>query len=163
MNNNIINIRQVGKEITALITEIPHRSHSMYKVMFESGYENIFFTDVETGKWIEEDLGFTILASNVGEEIKKISQNFFHVPKILTWHKQEKGGKLISFGFYKFMTGISETYEIYSSNKKYMYTIANTNNVEWHVVGSTVEMLDKTDCSFIQNLTKILPFYYPNI
>ena len=70
MSNSIICYQLDGTVSPARVYEIVHRHHNMYKVSFESGYENIFYTDVETGKWIEEDLGFTSLANKVGQQNK---------------------------------------------------------------------------------------------
>ena len=143
----------------ALITEIPHGSHTMYKVIFESGYENIFFSDVESAKWIEEDLGFTQLAQQLGKQVKLLSPTLFHVPKILTWHKQYIDGKLLLFGFYIYMKGPHKMYEIYNSNKKYVYTLADMDNEEWQILSVPNETLNKIDQISIQHIIQILPFY----
>ncbi|MEO6537355.1 MAG: hypothetical protein ABIT07_04910 [Ferruginibacter sp.] len=161
--NSIIHLQVADEKMTALITQIPHRSHSMYRIIFESGYENIFFTDVETGKWIEEDLGFSALAEKVGEQIRNLTQNFFHVPKILTWHKQFVAGKLVCFGFFNFMKGPHRMYEIYNANKKYMYTLVDMNNEEWQILGTSNEMLNKVEPHLIKQIVQVLPFYYANV
>ena len=72
---------------SAKVTEINHPYHQLYHVQFEDGYENVFFTDAETGNWIEEDLGATALAGNFGKKIC-----LFDVPsrlpcKNLSWCK----------------------------------------------------------------------------
>jgi hypothetical protein len=157
--NSIIYLQSDGKETIAWITEIAHRHHVMYKVEFESGYENIFYTDVETGNWIEEDLGFTQLSRQVGEEIKKIMRNPIHVPKILTWHKQYVGNRLVAFGFFSFNKGSHKMYEIYNSNKKYLYTLVDMNNQEWQIMGNSNVILNNIDPEFVEHITKILPLY----
>ncbi|MDB5202286.1 MAG: hypothetical protein JWQ27_1695 [Ferruginibacter sp.] len=159
MQNNIIYIQADGKEAIAWITEVTHRHHAMYKVEFESGYENIFYTDVETGMWLEEDLGFTLLAKQVGVEIKKTMTNPFHVPKILTWHKQFTDGRLVSFGFFNYLKGNHKMYEIYSSSKKYMYTLADMGNEEWQIMGNSNLSISKIDPLFVQHIIQILPLY----
>ena len=68
--SNIIYLHVDGVETFAWVTEISHRNHNMFKVSFKNEYENIFYTDVETGRWMEEDLGFTRLAEDVGKQIK---------------------------------------------------------------------------------------------
>ena len=161
--NTMIHLQFEERMVAALVSQIANRNHSMYKLIFESGYENIFFIDVETGNWIEEDLGFTLLAQEVGKEIKKLSDPLFRVPKILTWHKQYSDGKLIQFGFYNFMKDAHKMYEIYNSNKKYMYTLADMNNDEWQILGSRNQMPQYTDPFLIQHIIKILPFYYTNV
>ena len=60
--NTTIHIQHNGEMIPGNAIEVPHRQHNMYKIIFDNGYENVFYTDVESGKWIEEDLGFTQLA-----------------------------------------------------------------------------------------------------
>jgi len=157
--NIIIYLQTDGKETIAWVTEIAHRHHMMYKVEFESGYENIFYTDVETGNWIEEDLGFTELSKLVGEEVKKLMQNTIHVPKLLTWHKQFVGNKLIAFGFFSFMKGNHKMYEIYNNNKKYLYTLVDMNNQEWQIMGNTTLSIATIDSQFVEHITRILPLY----
>ena len=58
---------------SAQVTKIDHPYHQSYHVLFEDGYENIFFTDVETGNWIEEDLGETTLAANFGTKLYQLN------------------------------------------------------------------------------------------
>jgi hypothetical protein len=157
--NSIIYLQTEGKETIAWITEIAHRHHSMYKVEFESGYANIFYTDVESGQWIEEDLGFTILSQQVGEEIKKLLKNPIHVPKLLTWHKQYVGSRLISFGFFNFRKGSHRMYEIYNSNKKYLYTLVEMHNSDWQIMGNSNLVINSVDTDFVDHITRILPLY----
>ena len=156
---SIIYLQNEGKEIIAWITEIPHRHHSMYKVEFESGYENIFYTDVETGNWIEEDMGFTNLAIQVGEEIKKLRKHTIHVPKLLTWHKQYVDGRLVVFGFFSFLKGSHKMYEVYGNNKKYLYTLVCMENQEWQIMGNANLSVAKIDAELVQHITNILPLY----
>jgi hypothetical protein len=163
MSNIIYIVNTEGKESIAWITEIPHRHHAMYKVEFESGYENIFFTDVESGGWIEEDLGFTALAIQVGKEIQKLMRNPFHVPKALTWHKQYENNKLVSFGFIHFMKGSHKMYEVYNSNKKYMYTLADMGNDEWQIMGNATLAIHRIDAAFVQRIIQIFPLYNSNL
>ncbi|MEO5943036.1 MAG: hypothetical protein ABIP30_03725 [Ferruginibacter sp.] len=157
--DTIIHLLEGEEEISALLTDIPNRNHGMYKVTFESGYENLFFTDVETGKWIEEDLGFTQLAEQIGEEVRKFCPSLFHVPKILTWHKEYTNKKLMLFGFFNFAKGSTKMYEIYNGNKKYMYTLLETENDEWQILGSNTEGLENIDNYFLRNVIQILPYY----
>ena len=148
-----------GIETFAWFSEIVHRHHNMYKITFKNGYENIFYTDVETGKWIEEDLGFTILAHDVGLQIKTFMKNPIHVPKLLTWHKQFINNKLICFGFFNFMNSNQKFYQIYNANKKYMYTLVDMENNEWQILGNSSILGGKVDSFFIQQVIEILPLY----
>ncbi|MEO6584026.1 MAG: hypothetical protein ABIO05_06860 [Ferruginibacter sp.] len=148
-------------QMSAEVTEVTHRNHNMYKVVFSNGYENIFFTDVETGNWIEEDLGFTTLADAVGNQIQIFKRNFIHVPKLLIWHSQVSyDDRAISFGFFSFMKGKHKLYEIYNSNKKYMYTLIDMENDEWHILGTSTSIISQVDSFFVEQVIQILPLYY---
>jgi len=160
--SNIIHLNIDGESRNAMVTEIVHRHHSMFKVLFNDGYENVFYTDVESGRWIEEDLGFTHLAYLVGQQIKTFMKNPYHVPKILTWHKQYVDHKLVSFGFFNFMKGRHKMYEIYNSNKKYMYTLVDMDNEEWQILGNSNLVISKIDPIFVQQVIEILPLYSAN-
>lgn len=160
--NNIIYLQSEGEETFAWVTEIVHRHHNMYKVSFKDGYENIFYTDVETGMWIEEDLGFTELAVEVGFQIKSFMRNPIHVPKLLIWHRQLIDEKPICFGFFSFMNGNQKFYQIYNSNKKYMYTLVDMDNDEWQILGSSASVATRIDTGFVHKVIQILPLYTTN-
>ncbi|MEO7263436.1 MAG: hypothetical protein ABIW38_00925, partial [Ferruginibacter sp.] len=119
----------------------------------------IFYTDVETGRWIEEDLGFTGLANEIGLQISNFLRQPIHVPKVLTWHKQYMDGRLVSFGFVSFLKGNHKMYEIYSHNKKYMYTLVEMENDEWQIMGNELMNINKIDAVFIQHVIHVLPLY----
>ena len=158
--SNIIYLTVDEVETFAWVTEISHRNHQMYKVCFRNQYENIFYTDVETGKWIEEDLGFTSLANKVGKQVSTFQRNIIHVPKILTWHTQyNTEDKLISFGFYGFLKGQHKLYEIYGANKKYMYTLVDMDNDEWQILGNSSSFISQIDPLFVEQIIQILPLY----
>ena len=160
--SNVIYVNIDEVECLAWVTEIVHRHHNMYKVSFKDGYENIFYTDVETGKWIEEDLGFTLLAEAVGKQIKSFMRNPIHVPKLLTWHKQFINDKLVCFGFFNFMNGTQKFYQIYNSNKKYMYTLVDMDNSEWQILGNSSITGSHVDAAFVRQVIDILPLYTAN-
>ena len=157
--SNIIYLDIDGTESFAWVSEIVHRHHNMYKVSFKNGYENIFYTDVETGKWIEEDLGFTDLAWEVGKQIRSFMRNPIHVPKLLTWHKQFVDEKLVCFGFFNFWNGNQKFYQIYNANRKYMYTLVDMENDEWQILGNSEAINNYIDTSFVQHVIQILPLY----
>ena len=161
--NQSIHLIHDGVETSAEITEIRHRKHRMFRVHFENGYENIFFTDVETGEWIEEDFGATELAIEVGKQLQTFIQHPIHVPKLLTWHKQLIGDHLTSFGFYCFLKNKYRMYEIYSQSKKYLCTLVEMDNEEWHVLGGNQARLNHIDSSFLNQVTHILPSYWLNV
>ncbi|MEO6405626.1 MAG: hypothetical protein ABIY51_08850 [Ferruginibacter sp.] len=157
--NKVLKIKMGEIETRAWFEEIFNRHHCMYKVFFENGYENIFFTDVETGKWIEEDLGFSELAQMIGSGIRPFMRQPVHVPKMLTWHKQHMQGKLVSFGFVGFLKGNHKMYEIYNSNKKYLYTLVEMENEEWQIMGNSSMNIQNLDSKFIQHVVEVLPLY----
>ena len=157
--SNSISINIQGQPSTVFFEEIYNRHHCMYKMQFDNGYENIFYTDVETGKWIEEDLGFTGLAQQIGMQIKKFNRTLIHVPKTLTWHKQYMDDGLVSFGFVSLYRGNHKMYEIYNGNKKYLYTLVEMENEEWQIMGNANMNLNNIDAVFIQHVIQILPLY----
>ncbi len=157
-----IYVQLEGVETLAWATEMYNRNHNMYRVLFNNGYENIFFTDVETGQWIEDDLGFTVLAQKVGLKIKHFMNYPIHVPKLLIWHKQLIDGKLLFFGFFNFMTGNKRFYQIYNSNKKFMYTLVDMENEEWQILGHPSFINIQINSSFVEKVVQILPNYTEN-
>ena len=48
--------------------KVKHRYHGMYRVWIGE-YSNTFFRDVDSGNWVEEDLGFTELAQEFRKNI----------------------------------------------------------------------------------------------
>lgn len=108
---------------SAEVTAIEHPYQQVYHVLFEDGYENIFFTDVETGNWIEEDLGETALAASFGTKVyllggqPTLSRN----TKPLAWCKAAAANQIICFGFYTYMEGDDTLFEVYGSNHKFLY------------------------------------------
>ena len=157
--NSIIHIQASGEAATLLVTEIPHMQHTMYHVIMECGYANVFYTDVETGKWVEEDLGFTDLATQIGKEVRNLKLRSVHVPKILTWHTAFIEDKSIHFGFFSFMHGDNKMFEIYHSNKKYQYTLEEVSHDEWHIIGQNNSRISAADATVIREIIKVLPFY----
>jgi len=157
--NEILHMPIDGCYSAILVTEIPHKHHVMFKATLESGYSNIFYNDVETGLWIEEDLGFTELAHNIGEEVKKMKLKPIHIPKLLTWHKLELNNKTVRFGFFSFMNGDHKMFEIYDSSKKYMYTLVEMPDEDWQIMGHDNVRVDTLDSNFIHKVTKVLPLY----
>jgi hypothetical protein len=157
--SNIIYLKIDGKETFAWVTELKCRLHNMFRVSFKNEYENIFFTDVETGKWIEEDLGFTVLAQEVGTQIIEFTKKIVHVPKLLVWHAHKNEGRNINFGFYSYLKGDQKMYEIYGSNRKYIYTLVDMNNDEWQILGNSPSLINQIDPLFIEQVINILNLY----
>jgi len=118
---------------TAEISEIYHPIHWMFHVNFDDGYENIFFSDVETGKWVEQDMGFTALAELIGRKIESNIPKENLVRKSVNWYNEDAGGKNIHFGYHRFIVDGYSTYEIYAQNKRYMFTLVKLNNELWQL------------------------------
>lgn len=157
--NDILHLPFDGAMSAVLVSEIQHSHHLMYHVTFESGYSNNIFTDVETGKWVEEDLGYTGLAESLGSEILKMRLKLLHVPRILTWQAFTRNGQMMKFAFFGYMDGLHKMFEIYHSNRKYLYTLMEVSQDEWHVLGNNNVCMEKIDSSFIYDVIKVLPLY----
>src|SRR5438045_3011528 len=82
-----------------IIEEIYNPIHKMVHVIFEDGYENVFFTDIETGEWIEQDLGFTSLARAVGILGRNNNTETFPIQKLIWFHENSTAAKPLHFGF----------------------------------------------------------------
>ncbi|MES1223882.1 MAG: hypothetical protein ABUT20_50770, partial [Bacteroidota bacterium] len=118
---------------SAKVTAIDHPYHQFYRVQFDDGYENIFFTDVETGNWIEEDLGETFLAGSFGSKIYLLNGNCTRPCKTLAWCKASVANKIISFGFFTYLDDTEIVFEVFGDNHKFLYTFRNNNKDGWEV------------------------------
>ncbi len=157
--SNIIYLKTEGVETFAWVTEIKSRHHCIYRVSFKNEYENIFFTDVETGLWIEQELGFTELAQEVGRQISHFESKIVHVPKILIWHHQKIEKRIINFGFYGYLKGDQRMFEIYGSGGKYMCTLVDMNDDEWQILGNSPFLINHVDPLFIEQVINVLHLY----
>ena len=91
---------------------------------------------MENGKWIEEDLGYTLLAELVGTQINKLLLYPVHVPKILTWQYSVLKPNYRVFGYYAYHKGNCLMFKIYNRNNKYLYTLQEIENEEWQILHS---------------------------
>ncbi|MEO7445451.1 MAG: hypothetical protein ABIT96_10810 [Ferruginibacter sp.] len=157
--NTLLQVKVGDVEMSARFEEFYNRHHQMFKIKFENGYENVFYTDVESGRWMEEDLGFTMLAMTIGKEITSFLRQPIHVPKILTWHKKETDDRTYVFGFFQFRKGQHKMYEIYNSNRKYMYTLVEMDTEDWQIMGNQSFDVRKVDSDFVQHVISVLPLY----
>ena len=124
---------QNGEAVSlASFTLIDHPMHLMAKVCFEDGYENIFFTDVETGDWIEQDLGFTSLAKQTGQSLAEYFNYQCDEYKPLQWFNS--GGSNYVFGYHKYMSGEFTVFEIYHQNLRYMFSAIQCKDGLWQVI-----------------------------
>jgi hypothetical protein len=149
---------QLGKEnLAASVTEVNHPQHAMFHVVMEDGYENIFFSDVETGEWIEEDLGHTALAQKIGNEIEqqvKVSKPAF---KQLTWHKElDDDGVLLHFGAFEYRYGKNHVYEIFRSNRKFLCYLLQTSSDQWLLLEPYNNVISKEDIDMVERLPQVL-------
>ncbi len=146
-----------GRQVAAAAIRVPNTKHNAFHVRTEDGYENIFFTDVETGKWVEEDLGFTDLAATAGSQLQHLLLNKIHVPKILSWRKLGVGNKSRRIGYFQFMKNEFRMFEIYGSNRKYLFTLAEMENEEWYIVGTSQQRVFQFDPFILYEIVKTLP------
>src|ERR671913_428184 len=100
-----IKIDYNSKSTEGLVEELYHPIHLMYRVRFEDGYENIFFTDVDSGKWLEQDIGFTALAAVVGEKIGAVYSKSTRIKRKLHWYYLEEEPVPVNFAFYYYKLG----------------------------------------------------------
>ena len=96
--------------------------------------KTFFFTDVETGNWIEEDLGETALAASFGTKLYLLEgkHSIQERNKALAWCKASAADKMVCFGFYSYMEGSDTIFEVYSNNRKFMYLFRCSGN-DWEV------------------------------
>jgi len=144
------------------VEEVFHRFHNMIKVYFENGYENLFYTDVETGRWIEEDLGFTECASLIGSKIKQQLSNPIHVPKKLTWHYQYTNGSLFYFAFFPFVHDLQKFYQIFNQNRKYIYTLIVNERNDWMMLETSNLSFNTLDYDYLAKVVQALQPYAIN-
>lgn len=149
-----------GQACTAVASNRSNRQQQLFHVVFADGYENFFFTDVESGQWVEEDLGFTELAAQIGCALKPYCPNPVHVPKLLTWHREAWNGDWIHFGFYDFKKFQYRMFDVFHSNRKYLYTLMELENGEWQVLGHQGLILKRPDANRATKIIQILPQYY---
>jgi hypothetical protein len=159
---NLIFVNYQCNESFAWINKIPNRKQLMYHVHFKEGYENIFYRDVETGNWIEEDLGFTYLAKQVGEQINRHYPSLPHAPKILQWEYHPENGVLNAFGYFQYRNFNHTLYEIYNMAHRYLYTLMLDNSGTWQVMGTDAEIKKAGTSDFIHEVIAVLNQHYTN-
>jgi hypothetical protein len=133
MTDTTIEIKIDGQEKIATASEILHPVHRMFLVTLEDGYSNIFFTDVESGKWIEQDLGFTSLAEAIGSVLPNTNDKRTASRKKLSWHHEYTPNTKMHFGFHHYMIKGYRIYEIYSANRRYMFTLVKLDIGLWQL------------------------------
>jgi len=129
-----ITIRYDDQPWEGLVTEIEHPVHFMYHILFEDGYENIFFTDPETDRWIEQDIGESQVAQLVGEELTRMmpaSQKRGCLA--INWFYGSFQEKLVHFGYHRYNLDEFIVFEIFAPNKRFLYTLVKLKKDHWKV------------------------------
>jgi len=122
-----------GVNYSVTLTQITHPMHSMYLAEFDDEYENIFYSDPRTGKWIEQDMGFTALAEMVGSRLEKLGAVPKTLPKNIVWHHQYNKDKWLHFGYSPSLSNGYLTYEIYASNHRFMFSLVKMPGDDWQI------------------------------
>jgi hypothetical protein len=130
----LIRIRYDGQELEGALEEIEHPMHFMYHIRFNNGYENIFFTDAETGEWIEQDLGASELAEIVGEKLDLLLPPNREISRLqIKWLHATIGEKIIHFGYHRYLLDEFIVFEIFAPNKRFLYTLVKLRKDHWKV------------------------------
>jgi hypothetical protein len=141
-----------------IVEEIYNPIHQMVHVIFEDGYENVFFTDIETGEWIEQDLGFTSLARAVGILVQDNSIEKFPIQKLAWFRESNTAVKPLHFGFLKYRSGNNTFYAIFAVNKRYMFTLFKNKHL-WKVLSHTNLHSWNFDLDYFQEVPFLLDMY----
>jgi hypothetical protein len=149
-----MNILYNGSNTDVEFSEIYHPLHSMVHLRFADGYENIFFTDVETGRWTEQDLGFTELADLVGEKYESRFKPKKSVYRKLKWHYSIQDKKPIHFAYSHYKIFDLPVFEIYSPSRRYLFAMVCITKTEWKVIKIPGDL--RYDNHLILELTRIL-------
>jgi hypothetical protein len=141
-----------------IVEDIYNPIHQMVHVIFEDGYENIFFSDLETGEWIEQDVGFTSLAFAVGKLVCGDDLEKKPATRKLTWYHENSGKKPLHFGFLKYHSAGNIFYAVFSSNKRYMFTLFKNKHL-WKVLSHVNLHSWNFDLDYFQEVPFILDMY----
>ncbi len=141
---------------SATVTSIPNDHHLQYHVLFQNGYENIFFTDAETGNWIEEDLGETELARHFGERIAFLGDDVYVPCKALSWCRASIANMVINFGFCINRKNNGHTiFEVYGDNHKFLCNLEKNETGQWDVYNSLRVMTEYQYANLVQVIISI--------
>lgn len=141
---------------SARVTYIRHALHQVYHVLFEDGYENIFFTDVETGNWIEEDLGETALAVGFGLKIDLLDKVYQRSCKPLSWCRASVADMIVNFGFYCYTESGDTVFEIYADNHKFLCNLVRDKKNNWTLYDSQRPVTEYQYVNQVQVIISIL-------
>ena len=113
----------------------------------------VFFTDVETGKWIEQGLGYTELAEKIGERLDELFPTEDKTTRKLEWVCEERGNHLFNFGYCHYVLSTFEVFEIYTSDRRYLCNLLLMNTNSWLVL----HLNDEPDLRGFQSLVIEIP------
>jgi len=140
---------------SARVTAIAHPYHEMYHVVFGDGYENIFFTDVETNNWIEEDLGETELAASFGAKVNQLYDTSFRSCKPLAWCRASIADMIINFGFCTYPENGNTVFEVYADNRKFLCNLVKNKKGKWTMSGSHKPVMEYQYTNQVQVIISI--------
>ena len=143
-----------GQTQSVTLSEMVHPIHCMFHAAFEDGYENIFFADVESGEWVEQDVGFTSLAAMIGDRIEHLYY-FDWGKKDITWFEEEDHGSHIYFGYHADNTAGYRVYEMFAPNRRYMFTLVKLQSHVWQLFKIPASGWDY-DEAYVQKIPFIL-------
>lgn len=132
---NMIRVNFENELLEGEIRKVKHHLHSMYHITFSNGYENIFFTDAESGNWIEQDLGFTSLANSVGTALSLFCEDVEKIRRVpITWYHEQEGGEILHFGYHQYLVANWSVFEIFAPNKRFLFTLIKIDSTHWQLV-----------------------------
>lgn len=148
-----------NRPVKGNIAVIQHRQHTLYHIDFNNGYSNNFYRDVENGKWVEEDLGCTDLAVQVGDISMTQERTFIHVPKKLQWHNIPTVKPGLHFGFYKYQSHEDTVYDIYHVNKKFLFSLIHSPYEGWQALATDTQLIANASDEFLHHVLNTLEQY----
>lgn len=128
-----IHLQVDGHTQAVTLNEVVHPIHCMFHAVFDDGYENIFFADVESGEWVEQDVGFTSLAAMIGKKIEHLYFFDWGKKEIKWFDEEEDDGKHLHFGYHADHTAGYLVYEIFAPNRRYMFTLVKLQSHVWQL------------------------------
>lgn len=58
-----------------------------------------------------------------------------------------------------YLNGTQKLYQIYNSDRKYLYTLTEMKNEEWQILGNTNNYYTHLDIFFLKNIVQALALY----
>jgi hypothetical protein len=89
---------------------------------------------LETGNWVEQDLGFTQLAAVLGPQLKCIQNDPSGLKNDFRWYNISINNKVFYFGYCTYHSEKEKVYEIFASNRRYMFTLIKKGRGRWQIL-----------------------------